>query len=142
MKIYASEGEIVTCTNGHHVCKFTETVFYYAVQELERQLSFLPGQVKPSHGSSFDKCTCYCGSSYTKAYNGGQIFHFKDGWRAESIRTNMDSLLYKMKFKLKNLTKESLFLVIGVLSVSVSILVSALLLWLSDNQYWDVLNYM
>lgn len=81
--VYAREGEIITCTNGHKIAEFLETVYLGDVQDVNIQIGFWQ-QDKPEIGS-FPVCE-KCGAEFYE----GQIYHIGDSWRDPLNRLSED----------------------------------------------------
>lgn len=92
--IYAHAGEIVTCENGHLVCKFGRDV---KVGEFFDPSAFECWyQDMPVIGTIDPPCTV-CGAMWFH----GMLFHFRDGWAACDKRydQSLDELKLRDWFK-------------------------------------------
>jgi hypothetical protein len=76
-KAYAHAGEWVTCTGGHPICAFAETVHIGQLQDLPRQLIGWT-QKEPEVGADPMPVCARCGAEFVR---GGGGFHFPGGWR-------------------------------------------------------------
>jgi hypothetical protein len=73
---YATEGEAITCENGHYICDFVQTVYEGDIQNVEEQLGNWQ-QTKPKLGVIPLPCCEKCGAQWTL----GVIYHIEGGWR-------------------------------------------------------------
>ena len=73
---YATEGEAITCENGHFICDFVKTVYEGDIQNVDEQLGNWQ-QTKPKLGTfPLPRCEV-CGARWTL----GVIYHVEGGWR-------------------------------------------------------------
>lgn len=75
LMIYAEKGETVTCTNGHPICDFAETVPYGRPMNLPKELT--NWRQEPPVVGELDVRCAQCGAPF---YDFGR-FHIGQSWR-------------------------------------------------------------
>ena len=76
---YARAGETITCTEGHPIADFVNTVYLGDMQDVEKDIGNWR-QEKPFVGQIPLPVCAICGANFT----GGSVYHFADGWRGLS----------------------------------------------------------
>ena len=79
-KLYASKGEVVTCTNGHEICELGRNVYVGGNIESEAFVNWR--NTEPAQpGDAFEPCKT-CGASYIRSAGGfGARLHINGEWR-------------------------------------------------------------
>lgn len=97
-RIFAKQGEWVTCEKGHPIC--------VAIKNINEADIFIPThlaawqQPEPKRGDAKPVCA-KCGAPFWHGYEGGQHFHFKDGWRTRNPDGGEVSVWQKLMQMLK-----------------------------------------
>ncbi len=81
-ELYASSGEIVTCTSGHKVATIAHNLWSLHAPSIK---DFVwENGMEPIAGSYKETCFCKCGARYLyKNICGMPVLHFADGWRTK-----------------------------------------------------------
>lgn len=77
-KRFAKKSELITCENGHPICLVARDVTTTDVFMPTHLIAWQ--QPEPKHGDTEVHCS-RCGGLFWHANDGGQHFHFRDGWR-------------------------------------------------------------
>ena len=89
--LYARQGEVVTCENGHAVCDVMVDLPRHGTVMAQDFGNHRQGQIVFDAGTPVDDCRCHCGSRFARSwttrvnwYSPWDIhvdMHFSDGWR-------------------------------------------------------------